>query len=324
MWQMMTFLDPLDALIPKIPFSFFCRFLGPGHLRGPGSVSVGFGGSRQLSLFGGGGSSQRAVSTPPPQLKAHLPLSPHLSHSYAITTQHRSVLTPAIFNHRSSFSPSSVEPRGGAGATGGASPLRNNHFVQQRAERRSVPHDVFFKDWPAPQPSASQALTAGLCLKGRGAIGEVPERLQSGHRGCEAVGGRLLAVGNTVGADVGVWECLWGRVRAWVLGGRGGTPPLPLKRFPASRGPPLTGPADGDTGQGPGPSGPAVQRGAAAAGHATQTRLCVAAEAACLAPRPRAVGGAEHEPTGRSAGPEGAEYRGGPDPPRRGRVPHAR
>ena len=40
-WQMMTFLNPLDALIPKIPFSFFADF-GPGlgHLRGPG-VSLG-------------------------------------------------------------------------------------------------------------------------------------------------------------------------------------------------------------------------------------------------------------------------------------------
>ena len=72
-------------------------------------------------------------------------------------------------------------------------------------------------------------------MKGRGAIGEIPERLQSGHRGCEAVGGRLLAVGNAVGAGVGVWECLWGRVRAGVLGGRG-SPPPPFKRFPGGGG----------------------------------------------------------------------------------------
>ena len=72
----------------------------------------------------------------------------------------------------------------------------------------------------------------GLCLKGRGAIGEIPERLQSGHRGCKAVGGRLLAVGNPVGAGVGVWEWLWGRVRAGVLGGRGVPPPPPLQAIP--------------------------------------------------------------------------------------------
>ena len=53
--------------------------------------------------------------------------------------------------------------------------------------------------------------------------------------GCRAVtgdvkrlGGRLLAVG----AGVGGWECLWGRVRAGVLGGRG-VPPPPFKQFPA-------------------------------------------------------------------------------------------
>ena len=63
--------------------------------------------------------------------------------------------------------------------------------------------------------------------------GEIPKRLQSGHGGCEAVGGRLLAVGNAVGAGVGVWECLWGRVRAGVLGGRG-VPPF--KQFPGGGG----------------------------------------------------------------------------------------
>ena len=77
----------------------------------------------------------------------------------------------------------------------------------------------------ATPSDGTQPLTPGLCLKGRGAIREIPGRLQSGHRGCEAVGGRLLAVGNAVGGGVGVWECLWGRVRAGVLGGGGGTPP---------------------------------------------------------------------------------------------------
>ena len=70
--QMMTFLDPLDALIPKVPFSFFfCQISGPGHLRDPG---VGLGGIFLgpsiepffLRVGGGGGSSQRAVSPPPP------------------------------------------------------------------------------------------------------------------------------------------------------------------------------------------------------------------------------------------------------------------
>ena len=55
-------------------------------------------------------------------------------------------------------------------------------------------------------------------------------KFQSGCRAVtgdvQAVGRRLLAVGNAVGAGVGVWECLWGRVRARVLGGRGVPPPL--------------------------------------------------------------------------------------------------
>ena len=48
-------------------------------------------------------------------------------------------------------------------------------------------------------------------------------------------GGRLLAVGNAVGAGVGGWECLWGRVRAGVLGGEGGTPP-PVEAIPGGGG----------------------------------------------------------------------------------------
>ena len=66
----MTFLIPLHALIPKIPFSFFAAFWIWVEYRvtseAQGSVSLGFWGSRQLSLFGGGWSSQGALSTPPP------------------------------------------------------------------------------------------------------------------------------------------------------------------------------------------------------------------------------------------------------------------
>ena len=53
----------------------------------------------------------------------------------------------------------------------------------------------------APPPTG-----AGLCLKGRGARGAVPEQLRSGHGGCESGlgGGRFLAVGNAVGAGVGL------------------------------------------------------------------------------------------------------------------------
>ena len=63
---MMTFLSPLDALIPKIAFSFFAEFWVWVTSEARGSISVGFLGSRQLSPFfwEGGGSSQGALSTP--------------------------------------------------------------------------------------------------------------------------------------------------------------------------------------------------------------------------------------------------------------------
>ena len=64
-WQMMTFLNPLDALIPKIPFSFCPDFWVWVTSEARGSVSVGFGGSCQLSPFFWG-SGRRALSTPPP------------------------------------------------------------------------------------------------------------------------------------------------------------------------------------------------------------------------------------------------------------------
>ena len=63
----MTSLNSLDALIPKIPFSFFSRFLGLGHLRGP-RVSLGriLGVLSIEPFWGRGGSSQGAQSTPAP------------------------------------------------------------------------------------------------------------------------------------------------------------------------------------------------------------------------------------------------------------------
>ena len=68
------FSEPPRRAGSQTPIFIFCRILGPGHLRGRRrSVSVGFCGSRQLTLFWGRGSSQRAVSKappPPPKLKA--------------------------------------------------------------------------------------------------------------------------------------------------------------------------------------------------------------------------------------------------------------
>ena len=68
--QMMTFVNPLDALIPDIPFSFFAESWVRVISGARGSVSVGFWGVCvcQLSPLWGEGASQRAVSprTPPP------------------------------------------------------------------------------------------------------------------------------------------------------------------------------------------------------------------------------------------------------------------
>ena len=59
-WQMITFLNLLDALWVTS--------------EARGSVSVGFWGSRQLSPFFWGGSSQGgSIAPPPPQSKARLP-----------------------------------------------------------------------------------------------------------------------------------------------------------------------------------------------------------------------------------------------------------
>ena len=63
--QMRIFLNPLGALIPKVPFSFVAEFWVRVTFGAPLSVSVGFRGDRQLGLFLGG-SSQRAVQDPLP------------------------------------------------------------------------------------------------------------------------------------------------------------------------------------------------------------------------------------------------------------------
>ena len=75
-WQKMPFLNPLDVMIPKIPFSFLCRFLGLGHLRGPGVRLGTILGVLSIEPFlGEGGAGQGALSNPPPpQLQARLPL----------------------------------------------------------------------------------------------------------------------------------------------------------------------------------------------------------------------------------------------------------
>ena len=74
-WQMMPFLNPLDALIPNIPFSFFF-----GRVRvtsgARGAVSVGFWGARQLTPLGGGGVRPEGSIDPPTPPQTESPPSP--------------------------------------------------------------------------------------------------------------------------------------------------------------------------------------------------------------------------------------------------------
>ena len=77
-WQMMSFLNPLNTLVSKIPFSFFAKFWGRVTSGARGSVSVGFWEARQLSPFWGegGGASQGSVSTPRPEAESPPPMVP--------------------------------------------------------------------------------------------------------------------------------------------------------------------------------------------------------------------------------------------------------
>ena len=73
---MMTFLNPLDALIPKIPFSFFSRFLGQGHLRGPGVRLGRILGGLSIEPFLGEGGVRPEGSIDPPPTGNENPVSP--------------------------------------------------------------------------------------------------------------------------------------------------------------------------------------------------------------------------------------------------------
>ena len=73
----MTLLNPLDALIPKIPSSFFADFWVWVTSEARGSVSVGFWGSCQSSPFFGGGGfrPEGSIDAPPPPPRK--PLTPY-------------------------------------------------------------------------------------------------------------------------------------------------------------------------------------------------------------------------------------------------------
>ena len=64
---MLTFLNPLDAVIPKIPVSFFADFWVWVTSKAWGSVSVGFWGSCQSPFWAGGGvRPEGSIDAPPP------------------------------------------------------------------------------------------------------------------------------------------------------------------------------------------------------------------------------------------------------------------
>ena len=74
-WQIMNFRNPLDGLIPKIPFSFFAEFWVRVTSGPSGSVSVGFWvGASNEPFWGGGGCPAKGLyRPPPPQTKARPP-----------------------------------------------------------------------------------------------------------------------------------------------------------------------------------------------------------------------------------------------------------
>ena len=65
-WQMMVFLNPFDAMIPKILFSFFAHFWVRVTSEARGSVLGGFWGVRQLSPFWGGRLAKGFIDPPLP------------------------------------------------------------------------------------------------------------------------------------------------------------------------------------------------------------------------------------------------------------------
>ena len=72
-WQMMTFLNHLNELIPKFPFSVFADFWVWVTSEARGSVSVGFRRSRQFSPFGVGVRPEGSIDPPLPEVTARPP-----------------------------------------------------------------------------------------------------------------------------------------------------------------------------------------------------------------------------------------------------------
>ena len=194
-WQMMTLLHPLNALMPKIPVSFFAEFWVRATSGARGSVSVGFCGSRQLSPFrGGGGPSQRAVSTPapPPPLPHKLITRPSMCrccHAQCTTHAPRTQFPGAPWpSHRMRHRPTTCPPPRWRTTGSAPVPLDRHQPPLGRTPRR---HRRSVKRAPLPGP-------AGACAAPvLGVVGQPrrPEALKRGVRlGRRTDGGPAMAI----------------------------------------------------------------------------------------------------------------------------------
>ena len=86
---------------------------------------------------------------------------------------------------------------------------------------------------PRWRPQGEKGGVGRELLEGEGGYGGISRAAAERLLGTVKAVGRLLAVENAVGAGIGEWECLWGTVRAGVLGGR--RLPGDFKRFPGDR-----------------------------------------------------------------------------------------
>ena len=119
----MTFLNPLDALIPKIPFSLLPDFWVWVTSEAWGSDSVGFWGSCQLSPFWGRGGVRPEGSIdppPPPETKTRPPL---------VTLSWRALLGRRRTGMRSGTSPPCAAVGEGHGVQSPVRPANNASAV---------------------------------------------------------------------------------------------------------------------------------------------------------------------------------------------------
>ena len=213
------FSEPPRRADSKNAISFFSRFLGLGHHQGLGVRLGRILGVLSIEPFlGGGGSGQRALSTPPS------PGNENPASQGGLWNPNVCVPTmaqPGFANGKCRCFPRYSLWSGGVGSRGVTPPLPPPAVCG--LSFLALPNFIF----PSRRSFWGFGWVAGLCLKGRGAIGGIPERVQSGHRALgggywrlEMRLGPVLGYGTAFGVESGP-ECWEG----------GGSSPL-LKRFP--------------------------------------------------------------------------------------------